>query len=79
MIADFIYFFSNGINQLRVGDVKKARAELADAIVNGNASYFSQLLSNGIKNISKPRYDAITEIFSKYGVQESEVWTVKPV
>lgn len=76
MVRNFNYFFSDGYNRLTIGDAKRCRADLTTEVFNGSGSYFSTLLSRGIRNISKPRYDAITAIFARYGIDESQVWRV---
>lgn len=74
MIKDLRYFFNEGYNRLTVGNEKSCRKELTEEVFSGSSSSFSVALKKGLRNISKPRYDAITSIFSKYGVEEMDVW-----
>ena len=76
MVKNLQYFFSDGYNRLTVGEAKECRRKLTDELCSGNASRFSTLLNRGIKNIPKPRYDAVTEIFGEYGICEEDVWRV---
>lgn len=69
------YFFRNGYNRVTVGDIKQLRSDLTE-VIGGNASYFSYMLNRGIRNISKGRYDAISNVFHKYGIAEEDIWTV---
>ncbi len=79
MIRHFIYFFDDAFFSVPGGKTKELREELIEVLCPGRSATFYSALGNGIKDIRLPIYEAINEVFGKYGVPAGKVWKKKVV
>lgn len=73
-IAKKRYSFKRGYLQIILADKNNVKSELMQALGISRNSYFSTLLNSGILDISITKYNHITAIFNRYGIQE--VWEI---
>ena len=76
-IAKKRYSFKKGYLQVSLADKDKLKAELSSVLNNPSRTYFSKKLNKGIIDISVTLYDAITDVFGKYGI--SDCWTIEDI
>jgi hypothetical protein len=76
-IAKKRYSFKKGYRQISLADKDKLKADLFSVLNNPSRTYFSKKLNGGIIDISVTLYDAITDVFSKYGI--TDCWTIEDI
>lgn len=70
-----VYSFAPGMQKLKVADVKCAKSLIMSALSIKTDSYFS-VKKRGIANISLQEYEAVNEIFGRFGIRKEDVWAV---
>lgn len=70
------YSFAPGLQKISLCEQKTIKIRLYQALGVNNRHDFCRK-KHGIVNISKIQYDAVTSIFSDYGIEESDVWLIK--
>lgn len=74
-IPNFRYSFAPGFRKLTVEEGDKVKQELWSYFgCNCNPEWSRRKLRT--RNMPKHVYDTVTSIFQKYGVQESDVWSI---
>ena len=73
-IAKKRYSFKKGYLQITIADKKEFKKRLMSVLQISRPTYFSCLLTNGIANISKDKYDEVSSLFQEYNI--TDVWTV---
>lgn len=76
-IAKKRYSFKKGYQQISLADKDKLKADLFFVLNNPSRTYFSKKLNSGIIDISVTLYEAITDIFTKYGI--TDCWTIEDI
>lgn len=76
-IAKKRYSFKKGYQQISLADKDRLKADLYLVLNTPSRTYFSKKLNSGIIDISVTLYDAITDVFNKYGI--SDCWTIEDI
>lgn len=73
-IAKKRYSFKKGYLQITIAEKKEFKKKLMKVLQISRPTYFSYLLTNGIANISKDKYDEVSALFNEYNIED--VWTI---
>lgn len=73
----FRYFFTPGLNELKVLNYREFRSRLTQLVSSGKSSTYYNFATNGWRDIPVHMYKAITDLFREYGVDESKVWLIR--
>ena len=73
-IAKKRYSFKKGYLQITIAEKKEFKKKLMKVLQISRPTYFSCLLTNGIANISKDKYDGVSALFNEYNIED--VWTI---
>lgn len=79
MKKHFEYSFCKGLNQVRHGDAKNVKDEIFSLLGLADNYAMRYRKTHHYRDIPHHVYVGITEIFAKYGVKESDVWTVTEI
>jgi hypothetical protein len=79
MRKHFLYFFTPGLQELKVSQTKEVRQRLIDLVSPGRKSTFYSYSIYGWRDIPHHMYLSITDLFREYGVEESKVWKVEEI
>lgn len=77
-IPNFRYSFAPGFKKLTLADAPKVKEELCRVLGCTNDVMFCRR-KNNYRNMPSVVYQEVTDIFSKYGVPESEVWDISRI
>lgn len=69
------YSFAPGIEKLAVKDEKMVREQIFSSLGLKTSSEYCRK-KQGMLDIRKSDYDAITSIFERFGVAEKDVWRI---
>lgn len=73
----FRYFFTPGLNELKVSEIREVRSRLMQLISSGKRSTYYNFATNGWRDIPVHMHKAITDLFREYGVDENKVWLIR--
>lgn len=73
----FRYFFTSGLDELKVSEIREVRSRLMQLISSGKRSTYYKFATNGWRDIPVFMYKAITDLFGEYGVEENKVWEIR--
>lgn len=73
----FRYFFTPGLDELKVSEIREVRSRLMQLISSGKRSTYYKFATNGWRDIPVFMYKAITDLFGEYGVEENKVWEIR--
>lgn len=77
-IPNFRYSFAPGFLKLKIEDAPKVKKEIS-ALLGCTSDVMFCRRKNNYRNMPTVVYSQITQIFSKYGVSESDIWQITKV